>query len=614
MFKYASTLAKFQGLFCLNPSKYLYFLPIFLYPLSVCNIEIAMTDPTELEKELIESENRFLAITSLTPDAIIIVNAQQQIVFFSTGAEQIFGYTRSEAVGQPLNILLPPRYLETHSAHIQNFSKQSETLRPMSSRQTTLYGRNKNGLEFPIEVTISKWKNQGEHVFAALVRNITDRLRNEETIHRLAYYDSLSGLPSRFQFIEKLQKVIKTVSENKRGFLSVLLLDLSRFQEINQSLGSAYGDALIKGVAQRIIENIGEHDFAARMGGDEFGIILESDSNEASSLAEKLCEAMKIPFEIENFPLVAEASIGIALFPEHAITPEGLIQKGEVALFNSKQLGIDYSVYDTKKDPFINSKRLTLLGELAKAIDSNQLFLLYQPKIDLRTGKIIGVESLIRWKHPKRGLIPPSDFISSAENTDLIKSLTLFVIKEALKQFQTLFNLGKNLNIGINISTRNLHDPVLPGQIVKMLIANKITPESLELEITENAIMEYSESAQNVIQLLQRAGINLTIDEFGIGYSSLNILKKLPIRSLKIPRAFIKEISSGKEDLKIVRSIIDLAHTLELKVTAVGVEDKQTLQKLIELGCDSAQGHYMSPPITIKEVFGMMFKPLEHWV
>ncbi|MBI1822997.1 MAG: EAL domain-containing protein [Nitrospirae bacterium] len=573
-----------------------------------------MPNPEELDKKFRESETRFLAITSLIPDAIITINSQHQITFFSPGAEIIFGYKEREAVGQPLDILLPARFIESHANHIQDFENQHHNSLTMDSRKLTLIGRHKNGREFPAEISIVKWKRQGEIFFAALVRNITDRIRNEETIHRLAYYDTLSGLPSRIQFMERLQEIIRNVAGDKQQSLAILLLDLSRFQEINQSLGSGYGDSLIKSVAQRIRENIHENDFPARLGGDEFGIILKSDAEHAFSVATTLCEAMRKPFKIETFPLVAEASIGISLFPEHAMTPEGLIQKGEIALSESRRSGTDFSIYESKKDPFINSNRLGLLGELSHAIDSGQLFLLYQPKIDLRSGKIIGVESLIRWKHPKRGVILPSEFISPAENTDLIKSLTLFVIKEALNQFQTLFNLGKNLNIGVNISTRNLHDPVLPGQIVKMLIANKITPESLELEITENAIMEYSESAQNVVQLLQRAGIHLTIDEFGIGYSSLNILKKLPIRSLKIPRSFIKEISTGKEDLKIVRSIIDLAHSLELKVTAVGVEDKVTLLKLIELGCDSAQGHYMSPPIPIKEVFGMIFKPLEHWI
>jgi diguanylate cyclase (GGDEF)-like protein/PAS domain S-box-containing protein len=565
------------------------------------------------QETLAPGDSRFSAIATLLPDGLIIIDSKQRIVFFNPGAEQLFGFTRQEAIGQPIDLLIPHRFIDRHAHFVSSFIASAVTTRHLGDGKREFFGRHKSGMEFPVDLSITKWESDRQLFLAALVKNISDRIRSEQMIHRLAYYDSLSGLPSRFQFIEKLDQLIREAGEKSES-IDILVVDVLRFKEINQALGSNLGDSLIKGAAQRIIETIGENDIAARIGGDTFGIILSPDSGGAESCAEAICVAMRKPFQIDSFPVVAEVTVGIAKFPEQARTAEGLIQKCEIALLDSKRSGSDYSVYDPKKDPFINSMRLTLLAELAQAIESGQLFLLYQPKIDLQNGKVVGVETLIRWKHPTKGIILPSEFVSPAENTDLIKNLTLFVIRESLKQFKTLFNLGRNLGIGVNISTRNLHDPLLPGKIVQMLTANKITPHSLELEITENAIMAQSEYALNAITLLERAGINLAIDEFGIGYSSLNILKKLPIRSVKIPRIFIKDLATNREDLKIVQSIITLAHTLELKVTAVGVEDKIALKKLIELGCDTAQGNYMSPPVPIKEVFGLLYKPLDNWI
>jgi diguanylate cyclase (GGDEF)-like protein/PAS domain S-box-containing protein len=566
----------------------------------------------ETEKKLKESENRFGAIVTLTTHAIIMADSEQRIRFFNKGAEQTFGYSSQEVIGKPLDLLIPERFLVRHHLHVKEFQSSPVQSRLMGEKKMTISGKHKNGTEFSAEVAISKWNNNGETIFTAVLQNISDRLRAEAVMHRLAYFDSSSGLPSRFQFKEKLNIQLRESSKKKETF-SILLLDLLRFNEINHSLGTTYGDSLIKRAAQRIMENLGPNDFLAKLGVEEFGIIT-SYPDQAEILAAKFCEALRKPFLIDSFPLAVEASIGIALYPDHGVTTESLMQKAEIAVIESKRIGTDFSFYDSRKDPFISSTRLSLLGELFNAIESHQLFLLFQPKIDLKTGNIIGVESLVRWKHPSRGIIFPSEFISPAENTDLIKTLTLFVIKESLKQFQTLFNLGKKLTLAVNISNRNLSDPILPGQMVKMLIESKISPESLELEVTESAIMEHSEHALNAIQLIKRTGINLAIDEFGVGYSSLNILKRLPVGSVKIPRPFIKDLAKNQEDLKIVESIINLAHTLGLKACAVGVEDKITFEKLVALGCDSAQGNFMSVPIPMKEVLNMIYNPSKKWL
>jgi EAL domain-containing protein (putative c-di-GMP-specific phosphodiesterase class I) len=312
-------------------------------------------------------------------------------------------------------------------------------------------------------------------------------------------------------------------------------------------------------------------------------------------------KALDKPFEIEGLPIAVEISIGIAVYPDHGASADSLIQRADVAMYTSKKKGCGYSLYDPEHDRH-SPRRLALLGELRQALEEGQLFLVYQPKIDLQSSRTIGVEALVRWNHPKLGLVPPDQFIIPAEQTGLIKPLTLNVLKEALSQCLDLNETEQKISMAVNISVRNLQDPDFPGQIIEVLRTYGVAPSLLELEITESTIMADTEIALKTIKLLGEKGVRFSIDDFGIGYSSLRYLKRLPVKSIKIDKSFVKDMLLNEGDLSIVRSTIGLAHNLGLKVIAEGVESKETLEKLAALGCDEAQGYYISYPITASEL------------
>lgn len=555
---------------------------------------------SEIEKALRESVERFEAISSITPDAIIMTDERQRIMFFNQGAERIFGYQASEVAGEPLDLLLPPRFVETHRRHIQTFGEGPEQSLLMGHRRAEIFGRRKDGTEFPAEVSVSRWKKNGQTVFTAILRDVTERKNMEEAVRRLAYYDSLTGLPNRQLYHDLLQKAIVQAQREEKS-VAVLLLDLDQFKEINDTLGHHRGDSLLQRVGERLKNGLFGSDIVARLGGDEFGLVLTMSSPEhAGLIANKIITLLKEPFEIEGLPVIVETGIGIALCPDHGSNADSLMQRADVAMYVSKKEKIGYVLYDPSHDQH-SPRRLALMGELRHALENSQLFLVYQPKVDLQTRQLSGVEALIRWNHPKLGAVPPDQFILPAEQTGLIHPLTQFVFRSALRQGQLWRQEGMTIPIGINVSVRNLQNPHFSKEAVELVESFGFDPGQLELEITESAFMTNVEHAVKTIHLLNQKGFRFSIDDFGTGNTSLNYLKKLAVKAIKIDRSFVQNILNNEEDLLIVSSTIDLAHKLNLKVVAEGVEDQETLKKLIELGCDEAQGFHISRPLVVEE-------------
>ncbi|MBI1822479.1 MAG: EAL domain-containing protein [Nitrospirae bacterium] len=561
-----------------------------------------------LEKALRESESRFSAIASITADAVIMVDETQNIIFFNKGAEHIFGYPSSEVIGRPLDLLMPNRFAQPHRKQIEGFGAEAAPSRFMHERKPKIYGRRRDGSEFPAEASISKSKKNGQTFFTAVLRDISKRIeadlerkRFEEKVQRLAYYDTLTSFPNRHLFHDLLEKgIFQGQRDGRPG--AILLLDLDRFKEINDTLGHHRGDLLLQKVGLRLKEALFTKDTVARLGGDEFGILLSmASSDHAGLVANKILKALEEPFEVEGLPVVVETSIGIALYPDHGSNADSLIQRGDVAMYASKKEKIDFVVYNSELDQH-SPGRLALMGELRHAIENRQLFLHYQPIIDLQTRRICGVEALVRWNHPKQGIVPPDQFILPAEHTGLIKTLTKFVLQEAIQQSLSWTREGKKISLAVNLSVRNLQDPLLPSQMIQMIRSLGIEPGLLNFEITESAIMTNIESVIKTIRLLNHEGVNFSIDDFGIGYTSLSYLKKLAVKSIKIDRSFIKNMLRDQEDHLIVRSTIDLAHSLNLRVIAEGVEDQETLEKLITLGCDEAQGYFISRPVPAEDL------------
>lgn len=422
----------------------------------------------------------------------------------------------------------------------------------------------------------------------------------EETINRMAYYDILTDLPNRALFQERLgEELIAAQRENKP--LALLLIDLDGFKEVNNTLSHHHGDILLQQVARRLIDIVQNSGMVARLGADEFAAFISScDLEGATETAGKVLKALEEPFAVEAVTLEVRASIGIALWPDHAEEASTLMQRADVAMYVAKQSATGYTVFNLERDQ-ANPMRLALMGELRHAIDANQLLLHYQPKISLQTGKIVGVEALVRWLHPNRGMLPPDQFVGLAERTGLIKPLTLWVLKTATRQCKLWLDQGIELPVSVNFSVRNLQDPNLPEQITALLQTQGLPPSFLGLEITESILMADPTRAMEILNFLSGLGIELSIDDFGTGYSSLGYLKHLPVSEIKIDKSFVKEMAD-EDDVTIVRSIIDLAHNLKLRVVAEGVEDEATWNRLASFGCDAAQGYYMARPVPPEEL------------
>lgn len=418
-------------------------------------------------------------------------------------------------------------------------------------------------------------------------------------------HDTLTDLPNRTMLHDRLLQTILAGQRENKSF-ALLLMDLNGFKEINDTLGHHNGDMLLQQIRPRLESVLQKSDTLARMGGDEFAVLLPDMAiKDSASVACKILETLDQPFVIEGLSLQVSGSIGIACYPAHGEDPNLLIQRAEVAMYIAKNACDGYKIFEPGHDPY-NTRRLAMISELRNAIDNNQLILYYQPKIDLKTGYVSGMEALVRWQHPRYDFMPPDQFIPLAEQTGLIKPLTIWVLNEALHQCRERCDAGIELGVAVNVSARNLQDTRLPDQISNLLETWRVPPHLLKLEITESTIMSNLQTSMEVLTRLSTMGINLSVDDFGTGHSSLAYLKKLPINEIKIDKSFIKGIGIDDNDTLIVQATIDLGHNLGLTVVAEGIENEETYHRLANLGCDVGQGYFISRPISATE--------LERWL
>ncbi len=412
-----------------------------------------------------------------------------------------------------------------------------------------------------------------------------------------ACHDPLTALPNRSLFRDRAHQAILASARHGHN-TALLLIDLDRFKEINDTLGHHSGDLLLREVGPRLHRVLRESDTVARFGGDEFGILLTHVSGPAAAeeVARAVHRALEEPFAIQGLTLDVEASIGIALHPLHASDFEELMQRADVAMYRAKAKLSGYEVYVPSEDES-DATKLKLASELRQAPLRNELVMHYQPKADLRTGRIVGAEALMRWRHPRHGVMMPDRFIPLAERSGLIRSLTLFAARTALAQARTWREAGIELTVSVNLSTRDLIDVSLPDEIGALLEEARVPPHLLELEITESVIMADPMRARGVVARLREMGVKVAIDDFGLGYSSLGYLKNLPVNDLKIDKSFVINMMDDQGDAVIVQSTIDLAHNLGLTVIAEGVESDETWRRLRTLGCDVAQGWLIGRPL-----------------
>jgi diguanylate cyclase (GGDEF)-like protein len=424
----------------------------------------------------------------------------------------------------------------------------------------------------------------------AVYNTVWQGARNEYA----ARHDALTGLPNRTEFHDAVKDAVKDGRESS----CVLLIDLDRFKEVNDTLGHRYGDLLLKQVAERFRDQLGDDDQIARLGGDEFAILGRGrDRGTAMELAQRVANSLGEPFELEQIVVDAQASVGIALYPSDGTDVEALIQKADVAMYRAKEKRTDLSFYEERHDHHSPAK-LALTGELRTAVESGQIVVWYQPEFDLRTEEVPALEALVRWEHPQLGLLTPDSFIGMAEHTNLIKPLTQRVLDLALLQVSDWRTLEIDVAVAVNISAHVLVDPGFTDRVLTALARAGVPANRLKLEVTESTLMVDPVLARAVLRELDGHGVEISIDDFGTGYSSLAYLADLPVSEVKIDRSFVSRMSTGSSETIIVNSTIDLARNLGLRSIAEGVEDLALLPELQELGCDASQGYAISRPMT----------------
>jgi diguanylate cyclase (GGDEF)-like protein len=446
-------------------------------------------------------------------------------------------------------------------------------------------------------------------LFIALVpilRRVTLRIRRQMAeIERRAHYDEVTGLPNRTLFRGQVDAALAAGDMEA----VVLLLDVDHFKEVNDALGHELGDELLQGIGGRLAA-LCDEETVARLGGDEFAVLLPHASAELATLfAARIHESLERPFELGGFSLELAASVGIAVFGEHGEDADALLQHADVAMYLAKGAHAGTAVYSAEQDTN-DAERLALAGELRRAIEEEELVVHYQPKADLQTGRIVGVEALVRWIHPERGFIPPDAFIGIAERTGLIKPLSRYVLRAAIDQCAEWAAEGLDLHVAVNLTIPDLLDLELPDRIAAMLADAGVPADRLELEVTESTILADPFRVRHVIDRLNEMGLGLAIDDFGTGYSSLAYLKQLPVQTIKIDRSFVMDMLESESDAAIVRSTIDLARNLGLRVVAEGVETEAMWDALREQGCTLAQGYLISKPVSAAELAPLLVVPV----
>jgi diguanylate cyclase (GGDEF)-like protein/PAS domain S-box-containing protein len=532
-----------------------------------------------------------------SPLAILVMDAKTNVLMWNPAAEQTFGWSASEVLNQPVPIIPEDRR--------ETFEKSfAETLRGKTMTNYETHRQKKDGSLVDVNVWTTRLLDPDGEVSGvmAIVADITERKQAEEKIHYLAYHDTLTGLPNRVSFEERLTEAL-TRGESSGQPLAVMFLSLDRFKKFNDTLGHIVGDQLLHNVADRLSASMREGDAIARFASDEFAFLLTriKTADDAAEMAHNFQQILDAPFEVDGQELYVTASIGIGLYPHDAVDAQDLLKNAGAALYRAKQQGGSNFQFYTADMNERALQRLSLENKLRWALERNEFKVYYQPQVSLDTGQIVGMEALVRWQHPEMGLVSPSEFIPLAEDTGLISSIGEWVLRTACAQTKTWHDFGfPNLHVAVNLSPRQFQQPDMPQMIANHLKETGLSPDCLELEVTEGSVMKNTESAISTLRELKAMGIKISIDDFGSGYSSLTYLKNLPIDALKIDQSFVRDMSTDPNDAAIVMAIIQLAHSLKLKVTAEGVENEDQLRFLRLLRCDDMQGYLFCRPLPVE--------------
>ena len=564
-----------------------------------------------IQRQLRESERLHRYLVNTSPDIIYILDRDGHFTFINDRIESLLGYESKELVGKHYSILVHQNDIEI-ARYVFNERRVGD--RASRNVELRLKYKDDNSQRFfetrtlPIELSsMGIYHNDGNPKKKTylgtygVARDITERKIAEDTINFQAYHDLLTNLPNRALLRDRLSLAI-TQAKREEEMLAVMFLDLDRFKNINDSLGHVVGDELLQQVSTRLKSCIREGDTLARFGGDEFTLLLPKiakGKEDVSKIAEKINEVLKNPFMIENNELYVSASIGIAIYPRDGANMDSLIKHADIAMYNVKDTGKNnYRFYsDDMTTPYFQN--LSLETGIHKALENDEFDLMYQPQINIKTGEIVGVEALLRWDHPEHGAITPAEFIPFAEETGMIVEIGHWVLRAACAQLKHWRDIGlPEIRMSINMSARQLAEKQIVKHISRLLKDYNIPGHCLVIEITENTIMSDMDSVVHKLKALSKKGVDIAIDDFGTGYSSLSYLHKLPIQTLKIDRAFIKEVNMKHSGNSIINTIVAMARGLNLNVIAEGVETQQQLDYLVEIDCSEAQGFLFGKPLT----------------
>ncbi|MBC7954214.1 MAG: EAL domain-containing protein, partial [Rhodospirillaceae bacterium] len=517
-------------------------------------------------------------------DGIMICNAHGMVEFVNPAFTLLTGYSFEEVHGKNPNILKSGR----HDAAF--YTRMWEALEARGVWQGEVWNRRKNGDHFPEWLTINVIRDDEGHIsqYAAVFTDITERKKTEERIKNLAYFDVLTGLPNRRLFTDRLQVAIANAHRHGSS-LAIMFLDLDLFKRINDTLGHGIGDKVLVETASRLELCIREGDTVARLGGDEFVVLLpELDHVEdAAKLSERIISLVRQPFVIDEHELYVTTSVGIAVYPDDGLTAESLIKNADTAMYRAKDLGRNsYQLYT----PSMNARsfeRLAMESSLRHALSRDEFMLVYQGKVDMVTGRMSGVEALVRWRHPEMGMVLPNEFIPLAENMGLIGDIGAWVLKAACRQCKSWHDLGlPPVRIAVNVSALQFREGDVPAIVRQALDESGLSPHFLELELTESVLMQRVEEVAQVLRELRQMGVHISIDDFGTGYSSLAYLRRFPVDKLKIDIAFVRDVTTNPDAAAIALAIVRMAHSLKLEVIAEGVETASQLAYLRLHGCD----------------------------
>ncbi|MGA8138460.1 MAG: phosphodiesterase DibA [Pseudomonas gingeri] len=535
------------------------------------------------------------AVFDCTREGVLVTDKDGLIVHVNRAFVAITGYQEAEVLGERPNLFKSGR----HSAEF--YQKVYQTLDATGEWSGEIWNRRKSGEIYPQWQTIRAIRDDFGQLsqYVAVFSDISAIKDSQHELAQLANYDPLTGLPNRLLFTDRASQALASAQVHKRG-CALLLIDLDHFKIINDSLGHNVGDQLLKAVGERLQHLFGSGISLARLGGDEFAVLAENCPQvvQAAALAQRVIEGLKEPFQLDGHQLFISASIGISLFPSDSLNAEQLLRNADSALFKAKSAGREgYALY-TEELTAHAQHRVEMAGELRRALEQDELRVYYQPVHDLSNSRLIGVEALVRWEHPQRGLVSPGEFIPIAERTGLIAEIDAWVMEQSCRQMCQWLQEGVELSfIAVNVSSRLFARRELYQQVAKVLDDTGLDPALLELEVTESAVMDDPEVALEQLHRLRELGVSLAIDDFGTGYSSLLRLKRLPVQKLKIDQGFVAGLPWDEDDAAIVRVVIALAQSMGMQVQAEGIEQADQARFLLDQSCDLGQGYWFGRPM-----------------